>query len=189
MRNVKESAFVRAIPTPDRLLQSGFEEVEYIDFRLNEARTLPEQVETMMRTELANMRIKLRLVAFLTAVPVRSELSVSHRQSHKLRLLEHQLWNKYVPGGIPEGMMVYHWKEDRPNGIDDFSAFVKLQTRRSGRSTLIKYLAVAFLFGVLGNLAASSLEEPLGNAWTAIQSLVTRTTQPNPVKPAGELEK
>ena len=173
----KDSAFVRTVPTPDRLLQSGYDEVEYIDFRLNEARTLPEQIEAMMRADQANVGIKLRLVAFLTAVPVQSELSVSNPQSHKLRLLEHELWNDYVPGGIPEGMMVYHWKRDAPQGLSDFSAFVRLQTRRTGRSTLLKYLAIAFLFGVFGNLCASALEWTWGAVRDVGEPCPTRTMQ------------
>ena len=156
-------AFIRTVPTPDRFLQSGFDEIEYIDFRLNEARTLPPQVETRMRDEGANLHMKLTLVAFLTAVPVRSGLSVSNTQFHKLRLLEHGLWSGYVPGGIPDGMMVYHWKRHSVTGIGDFSAFVKLQTRRTGRKTLLTYLGVAFVFGIAGNLAASALE----NWWSS----------------------
>jgi hypothetical protein len=163
-------AFVRRIPTHDRLLQSGFNEIEYIDFSLNEARTLPAQIETQMRNDQGNA-VKLKLVAFLTAVPVLSELSVSNTPSHKLRLLEHQLWDPYVPSGIPEGMMVYHWKLEKPTGLADFSAFVKLQTRRSGRKTFCKYLLIAFMFGVLGNLVASALQIPLGSAWNAIVGL------------------
>jgi hypothetical protein len=147
---------VRQIPTPDRLLQSGFNEIEYIDFRLNEARTLPTSIENRMRSDGSKADIKLKLVAFLTAVPVSAELSASNTQFHKLRPLEHQLWSPYVPSGIPEGMMVYHWKRSEQEGIADFSAFVKLQSRRSGRWTFSKYLLIAFLFGVLGNLTASA---------------------------------
>jgi hypothetical protein len=153
-----DTPFITRIPAPDRLFQSGFDEIEYIDFRLNDARTLPAQVEARMRGDQAGMAIKLRLVAFLTAVPVLSALSVSNTQFHKLRLLEHQVWNGYVPTGIPTGMMVYHWKQSSPAGITDFSAFVKLQTRRSGRWTLFRYLGIAFLFGLLGNLVASVVE-------------------------------
>src|SRR4051812_36202441 len=99
----------------------------------------------MMRNGRANIDIKMKLVAFLTAIPVQSELSASKESAHKFRLLEHDPWSNYVPSGIPEGMMVYHWKREKTDGIADFSAFVKLQTRRSGRNTLTKYLIIAFL--------------------------------------------
>jgi hypothetical protein len=154
----------------DHALQSGYEVVEYIDFRLNEARTLPSSVETKMRAAGVNAA-ELKLVAFLTAVPILSNIAVSSSQSHKMRVLEHDLWASYVPGQLPTDMMVYHWKRERGSlpdlsgagtlpgpPIQDFSAFIKLSTRRTGRGALALYLIIAFVFGILGNLAASGIE-------------------------------
>jgi hypothetical protein len=154
----KKSPFVTVITPTDRHFQSGFDEVEYVDFRLNEARTLPPSVEVLMRNDMAGGCVLIERLAFLTAVPVLSELTVSNTQFHKNRLLEHGLWNSYVPGGIPKGMMVYHWSKDNAAGLEDFTAFVKLQTRRSSWFILVIYLAIAFLFGVAGNLSASAIE-------------------------------
>ena len=39
------SPFVEMIPPADKLLQSGYDEIHYLDFRLNEARTLPTEIE------------------------------------------------------------------------------------------------------------------------------------------------
>jgi hypothetical protein len=154
----KKEPFVRTITPRDRYFQSGFEEIEYVDFRLNEARTLPIRVESLMRADSGGgQRVPLTRVAFLTAIPVLADLTLSSRQLHKSRLLE-PFWNEYVPSGIPDGMMVYHWREDKPEGVEDFSAFVKMQTRRSGRQILKNYLMIAFAFGVLGNLTASAIE-------------------------------
>ncbi|MBA8838429.1 hypothetical protein [Ochrobactrum sp. RH2CCR150] len=153
----KSSPFIHVITPLDRKFQSGFEEIEYIDFRFNELRTLPPQVENKIRADEKQGKININLVAFLTAFPVHSELSASSIQWHKNRLLEHDPWNEYVPSGIPGGMVVYHWKKESKDGtgVADFSSFVKLHTRRSGRKILLTYLAVAFFFGLLGNLAAS----------------------------------
>ena len=154
----------------DHALQSGYEVIEYIDFRLNEARTLPTTVEARMRGVGTNAA-ELKLVAFLTAVPILSSIAVSSSQSHKMRVLEHDLWTPYVPGQLPKDMMVYHWKRERGLApgqtgasrlpgppIQDFSAFIKMSTRRTGRRTLVLYLVIAFLFGVFGNLCASFIE-------------------------------
>lgn len=54
-----QDAFVHRIPAPDRLFQSGFNEIEYIDFRLNEARTLPDRIETRIRSDQNAVEIKL----------------------------------------------------------------------------------------------------------------------------------
>lgn len=159
--------FVKIIQPQDRMFQSGFDEIEYIDFRMNEARTLPAPIEQRMRVDRAKGgSVGIKLVAFLTAVPVHSELSVSNTPSHKMRLLELS-WNDYVASGIPDGMVVYHWKRvPKQNApITDFSAFVKLQTRRSSRKILAVYLAIAFSFGLAGNLVASGIQ--LG--WEALR--------------------
>ncbi|MCK1594291.1 hypothetical protein IVA87_14860 [Bradyrhizobium sp. 147] len=154
--------FVRTITPRDRLFQSGFDEVEYVDLRLNEARTLPNRVENLMLADATDRPpVTITRVAFLTAVPVLADVTLSSRLLHKSRLLEHNFWNDYVPSGIPDGMMVYHWREIDPVGIKDFSAFVKMQTRRTGRQILKNYLAIAFAFGVLGNLTASAIEPSL----------------------------
>ncbi|MGV2111674.1 hypothetical protein ACQZ46_10380 [Agrobacterium salinitolerans] len=155
----KSSPFIHVITPHDRKFQSGFDEIEYIDFRFNEIRTLPPLVENKIRTDENQGKVNISLVAFLTAFPVRSELSASSIQWHKNRLLEHDPWDDYVPSGIPGGMVVYHWKkEDKEgNGVADFSSFVKLYTRRSGRKILFTYLFVAFLFGLFGNLVASGI--------------------------------
>lgn len=183
--------FVKIIQPHDRMFQSGFDEIEYIDFRMNEARTLPAPIEQRMRIDrVKGGAVSFKLVAFLTAVPVHSELSVSNTPSHKMRLLETS-WNDYVPSGIPDGMVVYHWKrEPKPNvPITDFSAFVKLQTRRSSRKILAIYLAIAFAFGLTGNLVASGLQSGWNALWPEpAPTIVTPTTLSLPA-PAKRIER
>ncbi|MCA0015022.1 hypothetical protein LB561_19810 [Mesorhizobium sp. B292B1B] len=176
IRDVESNPLIRVISTPDRLLQSSYDQIEYLDFRLNEARTLPDPLELDMRKE-RGAGVKMRLVAFLTAIPVQSEISISNTASHKMRLLEHDLWNAYMPGGIPEGMVVYHWKRttsvpsdptlasEFTGEIGDFTAFVKLRTRRSSVQIWVAYLLVAFVFGVLGNLAANLIQSCIDGRW------------------------
>lgn len=60
----------------------------------------------------------------------------------------------YVPGQIPRGMVVYHWKTTAEN-IQDFSAFVKMESRVSSRGVLLAYLAVGFFLAASASLAAS----------------------------------
>lgn len=167
----KVNPFIKVIPPLDRHLQSGHEEIEYIDFRMNEARTLPPAIESRMGADRGTgAPIEFKLVAFLTAVPVHSELSASNAPSHKMRLLEKN-WDDYVDLDLPVGMAVYHWKREgelvaNPSGsaaptfipIKDFSAFVKLMTRRSSWKIVLIYLVLAFALGLLGNMTASWLE-------------------------------
>jgi hypothetical protein len=165
--------FVHILRPRDRFFQSGFNVIEYLDFRLNEARTLPLRVESEMRADAGQKPpVPFTRIAFLTALPVSSDLILTSKQSHKNRLLEHDFWNQYVPSGIPDGMMVYHWRADDGDGIEDFSAFIKMQTRRTSNRIVIIYVGTAFLFGVLGNLSASMIEKGLGKIWSIAQKCV-----------------
>ncbi|WP_311276825.1 hypothetical protein [Methylobacterium sp. WCS2018Hpa-22] len=159
-----ESPFVKVITPKDWFFQSGFDEIEYVDFRLNESRTLPDRIDRLLMADKAKGNVPLKTVAFLTAVQVRAELSVSNTAFHKNRLLEDNPWNHYAPHPLPKGMMVYHWRKLTPNTdqIESFTAFVKLLTRHTGRKTIIIYMLIAFLFGILGNLAAAYLQSKIG---------------------------
>ncbi|AWO90838.1 hypothetical protein [Bradyrhizobium diazoefficiens] len=157
----KKNPFVKTIRPHDRWVQTGFSVVEYLDFRLNEARTLPSSVETLMR-EGEGLLVPTVLVAFLTALPVQSDVTtISWDKTHKKRVLEDDLWAKYVPTGIPRGMTVIHWKDEGKDQkpIRDFSAFVKMQTRLVSWPLLITSFVIAFVFGILGNLSASWIWE------------------------------
>ncbi|TAV49124.1 hypothetical protein ELI02_10975 [Rhizobium leguminosarum] len=162
--------FIRIIRPSDRNFQSGSQEIEYIDFRFNELRTLPPQIELRIKSDEAVKKVPITLIAFLTAFPINSELAASSIQWHKNRLLEFSPWNDYVPTGVPDGMVVYHWRRVAEPGKEllDFSSFVKLQTRRTGRKTVIKYLTIAFAFGLLGNLIATVLSSSMVGLYHAI---------------------
>src|SRR3546814_21136594 len=94
-------------------------------------------------------------------------------------------------------MGVYHWKREShaQAPISDFSAFVKLQTRRSNREILLIYLVIAFIFGLAGNLAASGIqalwdqvgtETPAMKAPAADRKLVPASPAPSGTPAAAE---
>jgi hypothetical protein len=168
----KKNPFVKTISPRDRLVQTGFSVVEYLDFRLNEARTLPSRVETLMRAG-DGLLVPTVLVAFLTAVPVQSDVTtISWDKTHKKRVLEDELWAKYVPTGIPRGMTVIHWKDKGTNEepIRDFSAFIKMQTRLVSWPLLLTSFAIAFVFGIAGNLSASWIWERASRPPSQVQT-------------------
>jgi hypothetical protein len=155
-----QATFLTIIRPKDRAWTSGFDVIEYIDCRMNEARTLPDWVEAAFRSAehgVANTK----LIAFLAVVPVVSSVTSSHTEWHKSRLLERRIWETYVPQGLEDGMVVYHWKKNFPQSkekrFSSFSAFVKMQTRKSGRAIILTYLTMAFILGVLGSLSGSIL--------------------------------
>ena len=160
---VRNNPFIQPIHPSDWALQSGFEEVELINFRLNEMRTLPDKVQNRLRQSGNAVNARVRLVAFLTAIPAISDMTSSSSPPHKIRTLEREIWDTYVDNGLPDDVAVYHWRKSAKSEhddaqVDEFSTFVKLKQRRAGLGTIAIYLLIAFAFGVSGNLAAGWLD-------------------------------
>ena len=149
--------FVTTIKPKDHVWTSGFEEIEYIDCRLNEARTIPTSVEAAAEAAPHGLA-HASWIVFLAVVPVVSSITSSHAGWHKSRLLENEIWEDYVPAGLDDGMVVYHWRkafpEDGPSTLQGFSAFVKMQTRRTDYFVIGLYVVVALLLGIVGSLSA-----------------------------------
>jgi hypothetical protein len=152
--------FVRIIAPEDRWLLSGFESVEYTDFRINEARNLSEAIE---RLASKGARVPITRVDFLLVVGVAADVTGGHKNFHKCRLLERELWDAYYDNGrkraIPEGMVIYHWKEavgseSDVKEISDFGAFVKFRRRHSQIAT---YVWIALGLGAIGGVGGNAL--------------------------------
>ena len=154
--------FLTEIKPKDRAWNSGYDVIEYIDCRMNEARTLPMSVEAAFKSAQYGVA-KTRLIAFLAVVPIASSVTSSHTEWHKSRLLEREIWGAYVPHGLDNGMVVYHWKKRfgdiHENRFASFSAFVKMQTRKSDEVIIGLYLLAAFVIGAIGSFAASLFQK------------------------------
>lgn len=150
--------FVTSIKPNDRALVSGFEAIEYIDCRLNEARTLPTAVAAAANAA-PNGVAKTNRVVFLAVVPVVSAITSSHAEWHKSRLLENEIWEHYVPQGLDDGMVVYHWRkifeDDEAKPLQGFSAFVKMQTRKADSKVIAFYVGLSLLLGAIGSVIGS----------------------------------
>jgi hypothetical protein len=155
---VDGTPFSRTIVPLDSWLLSSYENTEFLDFRLNEVRNLPQSITQKMK-KLGGVPI----VRIDCLVVVGESADVSGGvESNKKRLLESELWQEYINSAGPfllsDGMVIHHWKKVSPDQticIGDFSAFIKLKLRRAGRSLVWRYLAVVALIGCLGSLLAS----------------------------------
>ena len=183
LQSGSSNPYVNTIEPADKGWNSSIDHIEYVDFRLNEARTLPVKVSEAMKIASAGLA-KVKVVAFLTAVPMISAIASSHEAWRKSRLLEYDVWKNYVEGGVPDGMVVYHWKAEvvEKQYVEDFSAFVKLHTRKTGGKILTTYVMVAFVFGVIGNLTASWIEPPISAGATSIAAVFSGAETLEPPK-------
>ena len=150
----KGSPFIITKSRPlDWFWNSSFAQINYIDFRLNEIRTLSEEISKFV-FENPKKIATIETVAFLSAVPAETNVVNSHEERRKSRLLEGKIWEDYIIGGVPEGMVVHHWKKEKNRkggSIEDFSAFVKLETRITGWWILIIVILLTLIFNILAD--------------------------------------
>jgi hypothetical protein len=85
---------------------------------------------------------------------------------HKVRLLESQLWNRYLAdskgGALRYRAFIYHWRKLSEDGdeLRDFSSLSKFRRIMAGWRMLI-YIGVVLLIGIGGNLLASKIYEKM----------------------------
>ncbi|PKF78958.1 hypothetical protein CW749_13370 [Vibrio sp. vnigr-6D03] len=159
-------SFVHTIKPADKSITSSYESTKFIDFRLNESRLLPNEIEPQIRKSQGKFCLPASRVDFLLAAKMQADIVGGNKEFHKSRFLEPDLWKNYFSTAmenaqqhISNGMVVYHWKKETKNEIhfDDFIAFVKLRERLSGTKLVWRYLLFAFTIGLLGSLCGSLL--------------------------------
>lgn len=175
--------FSRTIRPADSWLLSSFDYTEFLDFRLNEARNLPILISQKVRQ---SNPPPITRVDYLVVVGEAADVA-GGVDANKKRLLENELWQKYTASAsaapLPDGMIIHHWKKlsnDESVSIGDFSAFIKLKIRRTGRSLVWRYLAVVALIGCLGSLMASVI-------WTKFELESKLKPTPNSTQPKANI--
>lgn len=148
-----------------------FEVSEIIDFRVNESRNLPDKVKRNLRD--SNY---LKKIHFFLIRDTRSEYKMSHFLYHRCRLLESDLWDKYLgindqnvnKSNNKKQMLIYHWKNDDDNGIDHFSAFAKFSERKIECKQILIVVLIIISLGTVSGLFANLLSYLLSCLWSYI---------------------
>lgn len=139
-----------------------FEVSEIIDFRVNESRNLPDKVKKNLTDS-----SYLKKIHFFLIRDTRSEYKMSHSLYDRCRLLESDLWDKYLGINDQNGnkhksnnkkqMLIYHWKNFNDIGIDHFSAFAKFSERRIRLPQILIVLALIMSLGTISGLMANNM--------------------------------
>ncbi|MEI8623501.1 hypothetical protein P4S67_02865 [Pseudoalteromonas sp. B137] len=181
-----------------------FNSTEMIDFRINEPRNLPSKIRAKL-----NESLKLKQVHFFLIRDANAEFKMSHSKYKRCRILENNIWKKYLKLGVPtshwweeklkkhcrisfsklklpEQMLIYHWaensNEDYKNGvsIDHFSAFAKFSQRKTGFFRMASVVLFVLSLGVTASILANILMVPLDNVWNSISKSVESSDSPVP---------
>lgn len=143
------------------LITNYFETCEIIDFRINEARNLPDDV----KKELVEPSY-IKKVHFFLIRDAKSEYRMSHDAYHRCRILENDIWDKYLGTDIDDTvdsqMLIYHWKEKSDiESIEHFSAFAKF-TRRTLKALDVIWIAlIIIMLSVIAGWITNKIWTPL----------------------------
>lgn len=157
----------------DKVLTSALSREATIDFRLNDYRTLSDDIRERIDGEAEDV-CRLTSVTIHTLLMAHSSVDVdSFEELRETRLLEGgDSWKAYAPNGEPKGVVAWHWKKrlDKPN--DGYKLYLKLKIHVCNWGTIALYLLFLASFSVLTNLASSALSNSVGMVAALVLSVV-----------------
>ncbi|WP_187506104.1 hypothetical protein [Pantoea agglomerans] len=148
----KKSLSTYYVPS-DSFMLTTEEAMEIIDFRVNEIRNTPENVNSLL-----TFAGVLKKVHFFIIREVKSEYVMSDKNYSRSRLLEGDLWKKYLQShhtkpikDIPK-MLIFHWKSDsKDEFLENFSAFAKFRHTRRSPWIILRSIVIGLLFSIFAN--------------------------------------
>ncbi len=140
------------------IFQSAFSKTEIIDFRINEARELSN--ELLESIEEVGVRYHFNKIHFFFICSSREEYLFSHIPFISARQLEKDRWKNYLgdKSTNQEAILAYHWKEkgrEEGVGIEDFNALIKTKYENNSWITISKYLIILMVFTIIFNLLSN----------------------------------
>lgn len=165
---------VDSIKTVDRptysAVTNNHEVTETVDFRINEIRNLPANVQRHINKVKCVQKLHFFLIR-----ESRAEYKISHTNYKRCRILENDLWENYINidqtrNPIKEQMLIYHWSTKEGEAVDHFSAFAKFSSKALRWPQIIAVLLVAILTGFIASMFTNyvwkNIEKPVGSVNT-----------------------
>lgn len=148
-----DQGLIKRNDSRDKLFTSAFSREETIDFRINDYRTLSDEIREKIDgtnpaiCKLGKMTVHVLLMA-------RTNVSVeSFERLHEKRLLEGKgVWKSYLPDSSysEDDIVAWHWKESPELG-DGYKIYLKLVHSVCDWSTICLYLLFLVFFSVMTN--------------------------------------
>lgn len=151
-----ESLYSTHTPT-NAILESAFSEIEMIDFRVNEARDLNQDLLEIIKAE--NI-LRIRKLHFFFICSNEEEVIGQHQPYLSCRNLENYRWKSYVdlPNNEDKIYLAYHWRD---RNVEDSNVLIKTKYEKNNWRTILKYSVIAFIIAVLIELFSNWLYDLL----------------------------
>lgn len=133
-----------------------------IDFRVNEKRALPENLNMLLHQE---KLFKIEVIHFLLLMDTDYRLACTGLD-YSMRALEDNLWSEYLDNEYKTECLVgYHWKQranlekddEKNNGIENFNSYIRIKESRVNLWTIFVYLIGVIILGAVGSIFANFL--------------------------------
>lgn len=146
--NIKKNA--------DNPFKTSYESNHIIDFRVNEKRALPENLNMLLQKE---KLFNIKVIHFLLLTDTNYKLACTGL-NYTMRALEDDLWEDYIDRKYEQGSLVgYHWKESAENNksVENFNSYIRIKEIKINIITIIIYVLGVIIVGTIASLISSYL--------------------------------
>ncbi len=183
-----KKCFSQSYKHRDNPVLSRLESTEIVDFRLNEVRDLPGNIQGK---KFSNSFIK--NIHFFLIREIDSEFKQAHAKFDRCRLLEKELWNAYLnleddagkKSKLPHQMLIYHWKECASNPekdkeasnskeeyIEKFTAFAKFSKITASIKTVLTFAIIVVFLGMLSSIFGGWAQKYIDKKYEQIEPAI-----------------
>lgn len=135
------------------VFDSAFNNVEIIDFRLNDIRSLDNNIKENFEN---GKKFNLKKIHYLILREAQDE--VIYFGEMKSRILESELWGPYFSGSIncKQDIIAYHIKK-LGNNIESFTNLIRFKYKKTKPKKLVTYFIYIVAVGVVTNFISNYL--------------------------------
>lgn len=148
---IKSDKFEKPIQSRDRKFATSSEINYIIDFRLNEKRSLPENLNMLLQK---SCELSIKKIHFLLLMDISYKLGDTGLD-YSMRSLEDDLWDDYLGNGYKTKDLVgYHWKQskkDDEKSIYNFNSYIRIEEVKSSNMIIFMYFIGVLIFGLINN--------------------------------------
>lgn len=153
--------FSSDVSNEDGWILSSVTTSEITEIRINEARSIPEPVLQLAKSNGWAMP-QVTAIHYFLVRDISFDLIASHTDFRKIRRMEPE-WDSYLgtdfPPGSARNMLIYHWR--KANGGVDVGDFVTLAKFRRSKGNVALYIFLVIALGSIGSGLHASLSRAL----------------------------
>lgn len=154
----EDNNFSEDIDEADSIIKSSYKSEELVEFRINELRNLPSQLQRNLRKE--KNEIRLKQIHYFLVRSNDASLELSHEAYKRCRSVELDIWAEYIKDvgcnlTDSKRILSYHWvqkvKKDEEK-IEHYGTFAKFSYTRN--DTIPYFIAIFFIVSFLIEFAS-----------------------------------